>query len=310
MSQQDQVSKSKLHGLWALTNRELKKWYQQPFIFLMGIIQPILWLALLGKAMNIGGMFSASTLPPLPQLTPPLTALQMATLGQYFANMQTNIMTSTFGTADYFSFMAMSMVAFTTVFTTAFVGMSIVWDKRLGFMNKVLSTPVSRSVIILSKVFSASIRAIFQALIVTLIAFALGLQTGSNFSVFSLFGIFAIVFLISVGLSSMFTALTLRSTRMEMPQAIFQLITLPLMFASSAYFPINLMPEWLQAIAKVNPLSYTIDAVRRLMIFSEWGTFQLQLGNFTLPFDFLYVSVFAIVVTAICIILSWRYLNK
>jgi ABC-2 type transport system permease protein len=280
VSEEVQYSKSKLHGLWALTNRELKKWYQAPFVFAMGIIQPILWLTLLGKAMNIGAI--------IPNNIPGVNSAL--------------IMQQTFGTSDYFSFMAMSMVAFTTVFTTAFVGMSVVWDRRLGFMNKVLSTPVSRSVIILSKVFAASVRAMFQAAIVAAIAFALGLQLGTNFSVFSIFGIFVIVFLISVGLSSMFTALTLRSTRMEMPQAIFQLITLPLMFASSAYFPINKMPDWLQAIASVNPISYTIDAVRRLMIFSD--------GFGPLPLDFAYVGIFTVVVTAICIVLSWRYLNK
>ena len=280
MSEEVQYSKSKVHGLWALTNRELKKWYQQPFVFVMGIIQPILWLALLGKAMNIGAI--------IPTNIPGISSAQ--------------IMQHTFGTADYFSFMSMSMVAFTVVFTTAFVGMSVVWDRRLGFMNKVLSTPVSRSAIILSKVFAASVRAIFQAAIVTAIAFALGLQTGSNFSVFSLLGVFAMVFLISVGLASFFTALTLRSTRMEMPQAIFQLITLPLMFASSAYFPIAQMPSWLQVIANVNPISYTIDAVRRLMVFSD--------GFGPLPLDFAYVGIFTVVVTAICIVLSWRYLNK
>jgi ABC-2 type transport system permease protein len=304
MSNQKEVqySRSKLHGLWALTNRELKKWYQQPFVFAMGIIQPILWLALLGKAMNIGNLFSTNSLPAIPTLTPALTSTQLQGLGTYFAGFQSHIMQNTFGTADYFSFMAMSMVAFTVVFTTAFVGMSVVWDKRLGFMNKVLSTPVSRSVIILSKVFAASIRAIFQAAIVAAIAFALGLTTGTNFTIWSIFGVFAIVFLISVGLASFFTALTLRATRMEMPQAIFQLITLPLMFASSAYFPIAQMPNWLQAIANVNPISYTIDAVRRLMVFSD--------GFGPLPLDFAYVGIFAVVVTAICVILSWRYLNK
>ncbi|MCW4030564.1 MAG: ABC transporter permease [Candidatus Bathyarchaeota archaeon] len=280
MTQEEQVNKSKLHGLWALTNRELKKWYQQPFVFIMGIIQPILWLALLGKAMNLSAM--------IPSGIPGVN--------------QQAIMMATFGTTDYFSFMAMSMVAFTVVFTTAFTGMSVVWDKRLGFMNKVLSTPVARSTIILSKVFSASIRAMFQAAIVTVIAYVLGLQLGTNFSAFSILGVFAIVFLISVGLSSLFTALTLRATRMEMPQAIFQLITLPLMFASSAYFPIDKMPEWLQSVASVNPISYTIDAIRRLMIFSD--------GYTGLALDFAFVGVFAIVVTAICVVLSWRYLNK
>ena len=288
MSTEERVSTSRFHGLWALTNRELKKWYQQPFVLVMGVIQPILWLALLGKAMNIGNLFNA-----IPGVNPKV------------------VMMHTFGTADYFSFMAMSMVAFTVVFTTAFTGMSVVWDKRLGFMNKVLSTPVARSAIILSKVLSASVRAIFQSAIVAAVAFALGLTTGSNFAWWSLLGVFAIAFLISIGLSSFFTTLTLRSTRMEMPQAIFQLVTLPLMFASSAYFPINQMPGWLQSIANWNPISYTIDAVRRLMVYSGGlGTFQLQIGNASLAFDFLFVGIFALAVTVICVVLSWKYLNK
>ncbi len=279
MSQNEQISKNKFHGLWALTNRELKRWYQNPFILVMGIVQPVLWLALLGKAMNIGSIIPSN-------------------LGVS----STTIMLQTFGTTDYFSFMAMGMVAFTTVFTTAFVGMSIVWDRRLGFMNKVLSTPVSRSVIILAKVLCASIRAMFQALIVTAVAFALGLVVGTNFGLFSLLGVFAIVFMLSVGLSSLFTALTLRTTSFETPQALIQLITLPLMFASNAYFPITNMPEWLQVVASVNPISYAIDAVRRLMIFSD--------GFSSLPLDFLYVGMFAVVVTTVCVVLSWRYLNK
>jgi ABC-2 type transport system permease protein len=277
---EEKVSKNRFHGLWALTNRDLKKWYQNPIVFVIGIVQPILWLALLGKAMNIGSIIPSN----IPGISVDF------------------IMRNTFGTADYFSYMAMGMVAFTTVFTSAFVGVSVVFDRRLGFMSKVLSTPVSRSVIIISKVLSASIRSMFQAAIVTIVAFLLGLQTGTNFTPFSILGIFAIVFLIGFGLSSMFTAITLRTTRMETPQAIFNLVTLPLMFASSAYFPIEQMPSWLRAIADVNPISYTIDAVRRLMIFSD--------GYGRLPLDFAYVGIFAIVVTAICVILSWRYLNK
>jgi ABC-2 type transport system permease protein len=300
--EETRVSKNKFHGLWALTNRDLKKWYQNPIVFIIGVIQPILWLALLGKAMNIGAMFSSSSLPALPTLNPPLTGGQLQALGTYFSGLQSNIMQSTFGTSNYFSFMAMSMVAFVTVFTTAFVGISVVWDRRLGFMDKVLSTPVSRSVIITSKVISASVRSMFQAGIVTVIAYLLGLQLGANFTAFSVFGVFAMVFLIGFGLSSLFTAITLRTTRMETPQAIFNLVTLPLMFASSAYFPTKLMPSWLQAIASVNPISYTIDAVRRLMIFSN--------GYGPLPLDFAFVGGFALAVTIICVVLSWRYLNK
>jgi len=75
-----------------------------------------------------------------------------------------------------------------------------------------------------------------------------------------------------------------------------------LMFASSAYFPIDKMPDWLRPIANANPISYAIDAVRRLMIFGD--------GYGPLVTDFAFVGVFAILITAICIALSWRYLSK
>jgi|WetSurMetagenome_2_1015567.scaffolds.fasta_scaffold09056_5 ABC-2 type transport system permease protein len=305
--EETKVSKNRFHGLWALTNRDLKKWYQNPVVFVIGIIQPILWLALLGKAMNIGSLYSGITIPALPaQLASTLTPQQLQGFSAYFASMPnpTQIMQSTFGTTSYFSFMAMGMVAFVTVFTTAFVGISVVFDRRLGFMNKVLSTPVSRSVIITSKVISASMRSVFQAGIVTVIAFLIpdGLKLGTNFAWYSILGVFAMVFLIGFGLASMFTAITLRTTRMETPQAIFNLVTLPLMFASSAYFPIAQMPAWLQTIASANPISYTIDAVRTLMIFNT--------NYSSLPLDFAFVGIFAIVVTGVCVVLSWRFLNK
>jgi ABC-2 type transport system permease protein len=301
MSESGKTSSHKLHGLWALTNRELKKWYKAPIVFLLTIIQPVLWMGLLGKAMNIGGIFSASSIPPF-QLNPPLTAGQLTQLSTIFQGLSNTIMSSTFGVTDYFSYMAMGMIVFVTLFTTAFSGMSVVWDRRLGFMNKVLSTPVSRSVIILSKVLSATLRSMFQAAIVIVIAYVFGLQFGTNFNILSLLGVFAVVFLIGIGLSSMFIAINLRATRMETPQAVINLITLPLMFASNAFFPINLMPDWLQAVANVNPMSYTTDAVRRLTIFSD--------GFSKIPFDFAYVGIFAAILTVISIVLSWRFLNK
>jgi len=295
------LSKSKLHGLWALTNRELKKWYKAPVIFIMTIIQPVLWMGLLGKAMNIGAIFSTSSLQ-LPTITPPLTQPQLLQLGAFFQGLQSQIMQSTFNTTDYFSFMAVGMIAFTALFTTMFSGMSVVWDRRLGFLNKVLSTPVSRSVIIISKVLSATLRSIFQAAIIIVVAVAFGLQFGPGFNPLNILGVFGIIFLICMGLSSLFIAINIRSTRIETPMAVMNLINLPLMFASNAFFPINFMPDWLQAVANVNPLSYTTDAVRQLLIFN---TNYVQL-----VWDFAYVGIFATILTTLGIVLSWRFLNK
>jgi len=84
--------------------------------------------------------------------------------------------------------------------------------------------------------------------------------------------------------------------------AIVNLINMPLMFASNTFYPIAMMPDWIQAIARVNPVSYLTDAIRQLTI--------LQLDASALIIDFAYLGLFAIVTSAIGILLSWRYLTK
>ncbi len=313
MSSANEYKPSLIRGLWALTFRELKKWLKDPVMVLMLVLQPLIWMGLLGKSMNIGALFSANNIN-LPQQIPipgsaiispsglPGVILNGTMLSQMFANMGTSIMQGTFGVADYFSYMAVGMVSMIMMTTTMFSGMSIVWDRRLGFLDKVLSTPVPRGAIIFSKVLNATLRAIFQATIILALAYILGLQLSSTFTLLNLLGIYAAIFLLGVGLSSVFIAFSLRSTRMERPMQIISLIMMPLMFASNTFFPISLMPDWMQAIARVNPLSYVTDAVRQLTI--------LPLDVSALIIDFAYLSIFAAVLAVIGIVLSWRYLTK
>jgi len=296
-------SKNPVHGLWALTNRELKKWYKNPILLLMTtIVQPVIWLGLFGKAMNIGAIFSSSSIPLLPLINPPLQPTQLVQLGQYFSTVATQIMKNTFGTTDYFSFMSVGMLSFIVLFTCMFSGMSIVWDRRLGFLNKVLSTPVARSSIILSKILNTVIRALVQAAIVLFIAYLFGLTPGPDFTVISLLGVFAALFLVSVGLSSIFIFIAIRSTRMETQMAVMNLLNLPLLFASNALFPTSIMPWPLPIIASVNPISYTTDAARQLIL--------NPIDMSKLITDFTFLGVFAIVFAGIGILLSWRYLSK
>ncbi len=299
------ISKSKFHGLWALTNRELKKWYKTPAVFFLTLIQPIIWLGLLGNALNLSSLVSSSSLSFSPELISQLqlTPTQITGLQAFFSNIGDTILQGTFGTTSYISFMAVGMIAFTALFTTMFSGMSVVWDRRLGFLNKVLSTPVSRAAIILSKVLSATLRSMFQASIILLIAVPLGFQFGQAFTPINILGVFAFLFLICMGLSSLFIAINIRSTRIETPMAVMNLLNLPLTFASSAFFPIDRMPEWLQAVAKINPLSYTMNGMRQLLINPTIDYSQLAL-------QYAYVGIFAAILTTLGIVLSWRFLNK
>ncbi|MEM2263238.1 MAG: ABC transporter permease [Candidatus Bathyarchaeia archaeon] len=300
-------------GLWALTRRELKKWLNDPVMLVMFVLQPLIWMGLLGKSMNIGGLLSAENIKLPPQIPIPGNAvlsppdlpgvvLDGTALSQMFAEMGSKIMEDTFGVADYFSFMAVGMVSMIVITTTMFSGMSIVWDRRLGFLDKVISTPVSRAAIIFSKILNATFRAMFQATVILALAYLLGLKLSSTFTPLNLLGVYAAIFLLGVGLSSVFIAFSIRSTRMERPMQFISLITMPLMFASNTFFPTKLMPDWMQAVATVNPLTYLTDAIRHLTI--------LPMDTAALIRDFTYLGLFAAVLATIGIVLAWKYLTR
>ena len=292
-------SNNPLHGLWALTNRDLKKWYKNPIILMLGIVQPIIWMSLLGKAMNLGGMFTSFS----PTLPPSIPLQLQEQIKAAMSDLSKQAMTQIFGTADYFSYMAVGMMSFVVMFTAMFSGMSMVFDRRLGFLNKVLSTPVARGSILMAKILSAVIRALVQATIVLGIAYVIGpLSVGANFTILNLLGVYAALFLISMGLSSIFILIAIRSTRQETQMAVVNLLNLPLMFASNALFPASLMPEWLQMITRINPVTYATDATRQLILYT--------VDMHQLAIDFLFLGAFAVIFSTIGIVLSWRYLSK
>jgi ABC-2 type transport system permease protein len=277
------MNTSPLHGLWALTNRDLKKWYKNPVLLFMSLIQPVVWLGLFGKALNFSSFITSS----IPTGAPPGTA--------------DTILKSFFGTTSYFSFLACGMMAFVILFTAAFGGMSVVWDRRFGFMNKALSTPVARGVVAMGKVLQSVFRALITATIVLLVAIALGMVT-SSFTIVGVLGAFAVMFLLAFGLSSLFVMLAIRSSDWQTQMAIINLLNLPLLFASNALFPVKIMPSWLQTVAKLNPVSYANDAIRQLLLGST--------GQFSLALDFSVLGAFAAVLAAVGIYLSWKLLSK
>ncbi len=281
------LNKSPIHGLWALTNRDLVKWYKNPIQLFISLIQPIVWLGLFGKALNFGAFLSSN-----PNI--PASVVAAETL-------------STFGTTNYFSFLGAGMLAFIIMFTAAFAGMSVVWDRRFGFMNKALSTPVGRGSIVVSKVLQSTIRSLLQAAIVLVIAVALGMDTAS-FGALTIAGSFVMLFLMSFGLSSLFVMLALRSSDWQTQMAVINLLNLPLLFASNAMLPVGIMPSWLQEVVKYNPVSYAVDGVRQMLLGSASATGYAVLAP--LWVDFTVLVGFAALLSILGIVLSWRFLSK
>ena len=231
------MSRSPVHGLWALTNRDLRKWYTNPFQLAISLVQPIVWLGLFGKALNFGAFVSGAGGTPA---------------------QQDAVLLSIFGTTSYFSYLAVGMLASIILFTAAFSGMSVVFDRRFGFLDKALTTPVSRGVLVTSKVLQSVARSLVQAGIVLLVAVGLGHGHGPLL-VLGIAGAFGILFLMAFALSSLFVTLALKSSNWQTQMAIINLLNLPLLFASNALLPITIMPTWLQYVVRFNPVSYAID---------------------------------------------------
>jgi len=275
------VNKSPTHGLWALTKRDLRKWYTNPYQLIISLIQPVVWMGLFGKALNFSSFITA---------------------GAAGSSVNANaIMLGFFGTTSYFSYLVCGMVVFVVLFNSAFSGMSVVWDRRFGFMNKALTTPVSRGTIVMAKIFQSVGRSLIQAAVVVVIGIAFGMDT-SHFTVTGIAGAFLIVFLVGMGLSGLFVMLSLRSSNWQTQQAIINLLNLPLLFASNALFPVKIMPGWLQDVVRVNPISYCIDGIRQMLI-GATGTYALWL-------DFTVAAGFAAFFSVVGIVMSWRLLSK
>jgi len=279
-SEGPKLDTSPIHGLWALTQRDLRKWYTNPYQLIISLVQPVIWMGLFGKALNFSSFITGSGAPP---------SVANAVLLKYF------------GTTSYFSYLVCGMLVFIVLFTSAFSGMSVVWDRRFGFMNKALSTPVSRGAIVMSKILQSVIRSLAQAAVVLLIGIGLGMET-SNLSVLGLLGAFSVIFLVAMGLSGLFVMLSLRSSNWQTQMAIINLLNLPLLFASNALFPIAIMPAWLQSVVRVNPVSYAIDALRQMLIGAT--------GINALWVDITVVLGFAVFFSGLGIVMSWRLLKK
>jgi len=164
----------------------------------------------------------------------------------------------------YIQYIAPGILAQSVLFVAIFYGITIVWERDVGLLTKLLSTPSPRSSIIIGKALAAGVRGIFQGIVI----FALALIIGVNlkFEVFDVIGVFLIVVLLAMCFSSLSMVLASFFRTRDRMMGIGQAITMPLFFESRAIYPVALMPSWLRDISYVNPLSYVVDALRSLLL--------------------------------------------
>jgi len=164
----------------------------------------------------------------------------------------------------YLDYLAPGIIAQSAMFIAIFYGILLVWERDIGILTKLLATPTPLVALTAGKAFAAGVRALSQVIAILLLC--LILRIGISWNPLHLLAVAGIVILGTAFFATLsMTIAGLVMTRDRL-MGIGQAITMPLFFASNALYPTSVMPEWLQVIAAVNPLSYEVDALRGLMI--------------------------------------------
>jgi len=179
------------------------------------------------------------------------------------------------GDLPYRDFMAPGILAQSVLFISIFYGIAVIWERDLGLIHKLLVSPTPRAALVLGKGLSAGVRAISQALVVYLLALALGVRL--NWNPLALLGVVAAIMLGAACFSTLSLVIACVVKTRERFMGIGQLLTMPLFFASNALYPTEMMPGWLRVLAHANPLTYQVDALRTLMLVGSPSALHLGL---------------------------------
>jgi ABC-2 type transport system permease protein len=147
------------------------------------------------------------------------------------------------GSTPYLDFLAPGIIAQSGMFVAIFYGIQIIWERDAGVLTKLLVTPTPRSALVLGKSFAAGIRSLAQVVVVLVLSAVLGVSLSSNSA--NLIGAFAVVMLGSAFFSCLSMTVAGIVLKRERLMGIGQMITMPLFFASSALYPVSIMPSWL-----------------------------------------------------------------
>ncbi|MET4923637.1 ABC transporter permease [Streptomyces sp. PSRA5] len=191
-------------------------------------------------------------------------AIQPALWLLIFGETFTHIKAIPTGGIPYIDFLAPGIIAQSAMFIAIFYGIMIIWERDAGILTKLLVTPTPRSALISGKAFASGVKALIQAVVVIVIAAALGV--GLTWNPLKLLGVAVVVILGSAFFSCLSITIAGIVLTRDRLMGIGQAITMPLFFASNALYPVAIMPGWLQVVSKLNPLSYQVDALRGLLL--------------------------------------------
>jgi len=214
-------------GTGAMALAEMRKLRHDHLDLLTRSVQPLLWLFLFGTALRHNRSL-------------------------------------TVGKLDYRVYLAPGVMAQAAMFIAIFYGLAVIWERDVGQLQRLLATPLPRAAIVLGKSVGACVRALAQALLLLSVLAITGIAL--RWSPLGLVGALAMLMLGTGAFACMSMLIAAAVKERERFMGIGQLVMMPLFFASSALYPLAIMPGWLRAIARVNPLTYEVQGLRQMLV--------------------------------------------
>ena len=180
------------------------------------------------------------------------------------------------GTDDYVGFMLAGIITFTIVGNGVSGAMPLLWDKETGYLDRLMSMPIARSTVIVSRFVFQVAQQSAQILLVVLVALLLGVRIATG--PLGLLVILVAAALLTMSVTAAFSALAYAVPQHGTFFAIAGFVTLPLLFMSNAFVPLDAMPGWMAVVARLNPLTYAIEAMRTLVIRGWAGSIAWSLA--------------------------------
>lgn len=214
-----------LRGVKVVLQRELIRFFQDRPRILSSLLQPLMFLFILGTGLSslVSGGGAA------------LGGLSLRT------------------------FFYPGVLAMSTMFTAVFAAGTLLWDREFGFLREMLVAPVRRSSILVGKAVGGAVVATLQGLLVLALAGLVDVPYRPGL----LLPLAGELFLLSLTLTSMGLVIAVRLREMQTFFALTQMFLMPMFFLSGALYPLNGLPTWLRVLTRIDPLTYVVDPMRR-----------------------------------------------
>jgi ABC-2 type transport system permease protein len=228
---------------WFMVGRQARNLMREPIWIVLLLVQPLVWLLLYGQ------LFKRVTLLP----------------------------GGGFGGASYITFLAPAIVVMNAFFGATWSGMAMITDLDRDVIPRFLATPVTRVALVASQVVRSALTSVIQALIILVIALALGVRIETGFVGWLV--VLAAAALVSSAFAGLSQAIALLTRREATMIAVANFIGLPLLFLSSTLISIKQIPHWMQVAARYNPVNWGVDAARQVVLpGTDWASVGAHLG--------------------------------